>query len=91
MLADHRNFKLVNNGAGTERRNESAKMMFLHLRRNITGAPKNQSAEKTKAPKNKKITFISYFLLPNYRLYFNYRLGSLEQLSTLYSFNYRLY
>ena len=63
----------------------------------ITIAPKyyrsaeNQSAEKTKAPKNKKITFNSYFLLPNYRLYFNYRLGSLEQLSTLYSFNYHLY
>ena len=27
----------------------------------------NQSAEKTKAPKNKKITFIFYFLLPKVR------------------------
>ena len=49
-------------GAGSERPKESAKMMFLHLRRNITGAP------KTRAPKcvsAKKLNFTPIFYFYN--------------------------
>ena len=53
-------------GAGSERRNESAEMIFLHLRRNITGAPKTSAPKKRKRRKIKRLLSFSTFHYLNF-------------------------
>ena len=81
-------------GSGSKRQNESAENMFTIASEYFAEEPKTSAPKRRERQKDN-----FYFLLfitkstkynVNYRLYFNYCLCSLEQLSTLYSFNYRL-